>query len=416
MTDKIAEFTSELGSGLFPSEPGRKPIFWQDGRNVTFESDHLQSAFGQFAMFISGQNEPVTGVKGSVVDGVPTVFFSTLTSQYKWDLANGVQDITPIDGMSAKVPYTGTRNDPWQFSRWGNWMVSSNGVAPIQVYKNADKFLDLAGQPFDWAKLIYATDTHLLALNTSNGGNYIEWTDLDNIEQWQTSSINDAGNKPLRNLDSDILAAKKLRDTLIAYTNNEMIAVNYLARPFVFGTEFLLEGFGPFGPNAVAAVGGKHFGMGHRGIWVTDGVSFEFIQNPAVMDFIYRDADTRVDLELGNHVIGWHDQLQTQVVFYYPKESGAGYNDIGVGFNYKTGKWTVYDYGRTAVDDAGVFPYAITGGNGGNVFQQSVSDAPPQAGDAGRVNLDTTAYAVSLGLGEGGLGECGLGGYDGGAG
>jgi len=409
MTDLLKAYKDELGSGLWPSHPGRRAFFWQDGRNITFEHGYVQSSFGQFQLFTTEEAAPVCGIRASNVADLRIVFYGTPSKLYRWDIISGIEDLSG-------AAYTGSLVSPWQFSRWGTWMLATNGVEKIQVYKNTGNFGNLANQPFDWAKLIYTTDTHLIALNTSNGPNFIEWTDLDNIEVWAAASTNDAGNKPLRNLDSPIIAAKKLGDNLIGYTANEMFAVAYLGSPFVFGVQFLLEGFGPFGPNSIASTGNKHYGMGQRGIWVTDGTSFEFIHSPAVHDFVYRDEATRVDLELSQHVVAWHDQLQAQIVFYYPKVNGNGYNDIGLGFNYKTNLWTIYDYGRTAVDDSGVFAYALTGDQSGNIFQQSVSDAPPTSGDLGIVNLDETLYTLELGLGEGALGELGLGGYADGAG
>lgn len=408
--EPIAVFAEELGSGLYPSEPGRKSPFWVDGRNITFDYGHTQSAFGQFVMFITEQNEPITGIKATVISGLQTIFYGTPSKLYKWDATNGIEDLT-----GSTTP-TGTINNPWSFARWGNWMLASNGVDPVQVYKNTGNFVDLSGPTFTSAKIIYTTETHALAANTSDGGNIIAWSDLDDIEDWASVVSNDAGEKPMRNLDSDIISLKQLGDIIIAYTFNEMFAVNYIGRPYVFGTQFLLEGFGPVGLNAVAAVGRKHYGFGPRGIWVTDGTAFEYIQSPALLDFIFRDETYKFDARYGEQVVAWHDNLQNQVIFYYPTVRQLGYNDIGIGLNYKNNTWTIYDYGRTAVDDSGVFPYAITGGQGGNIFQQSVADSPPLAGDAGIVDVTEATFSLELALGEGGLGDGGLGGYTDGTG
>lgn len=407
MSNSLGEITEALGTGLFPSRPGRKPTFWKDGRNVNFEFGVAKSALGQYTMFTPEQAGIVTGIQASVIGGVPTVFYATTSKLWRWDESNGLEDISKSGG------YAGASTDLWSFGRWGSHIVASNGTDAVQYYQNTGDAADLSGVPFTYAKVIYTTDQYMLAFNTSLGGNWLGWSDLDDITDWTAVAANDAGSKFMRNIDSDIVAVKKLGDSIIAYTFNEMFEVAYIGRPFIFGTQFLLEGFGPVGKKAVAAVGRRHFGFGRRGIWVTDGVSFDFIQSPAVFDFVYKDADTRYDKTKGDLVIAWHDQLQNQVVFYYPKESGSGYNDIGIAFNYDNNTWTIYDYGRSAVDDSGVFPFAITGDRLGNIYQQGITEAVVTTGDTGVVELTTETALVETGLGVGGLGEGGIGGGNG---
>lgn len=415
MPDRLlAVHANELGSGLSPSEPGRAAPFWKQGRNVVFNDGHVASELGQSIMFFTQQQEPITGIKSTNIDGVPVVFFGTLTSLYRWDEVNGVVDLTRVDGLSAKVPYTGTVHNPWQWARWGSWMVASNGVDPVQVYKNTGKFVALAA-PFTFAKLLYSLDTHLLVLNTSDGDNIVKWSDLDNIEEWATTVSNDAGEKSMRNLDSGIISVEKLGDTIVAYTNNEAFAVNYIGRPYVFGTQFLMEGFGPAGINSVAVVDKRHFGFGRASVWVTDGLSVNYIQSPAMFDFLYRDQATRYDKERPELVLGFHDRIKSSVCFYYATEDSDSQN-IGVAFNYKTLAWTVLAYGRTAVDDSGVFPFCLAGDSLGNIYQQSIEDAPPATSGATAVNLTSTQYTITTAIGEGGIGEGGIGGYDNGTG
>lgn len=404
MSNPIGEITDALGSGLFPSYPGRKPVFWEDGRNVNFDSGIVEAGLGQIAMFAREQTSPVTGIQACAVGGTPTLFFGTLTKLWKWSEAGGIEDITG-------TPYTGAAGDIWSFGCWGNHVLASNGVDQVQYYQAAGNAANLTGVPFTYAKIIHTTDQYMLAFNTSLGGNWAGWSDIDDITDWTAIASNDAGSQFIRNLDSDIIAAEKLGATIMLYTHNEMFEVAYIGRPFIFGFQFRLEGFGPTGKQAVAAVGRRHFGFGRRGIWVTDAVTSDFIMTPAVKNFIYIDPETRYDSNLGHLVLAWHDQLQNQVIFYYPKESGLGENDVGVGFNYKNNSWTIYDYGRTAADDSGVFPFAVTGDKQGNIFQQAVAGAVTSTGNAGIVELDTETGIVMTGLGDGGLGEGGLGGY-----
>lgn len=411
MTQPIGKVTDLLGSGLFPSHPGKKPPLWENGRNVVFEYGLVKAALGQFLMFAPAEAARIMGIKAAYVAGTPTVYFGTPTKLWKWTESGGVED------LSDEV-FSGGEGNPWIFALWGNWIAATNNTEDLKIYKNTGNFADLAGTPFTRCKVIESTNTHLFAMNTSNGGNYIEWTDVDDIEDWTATSTNEAGNKPMRNLDSDIIAAKKLGDSIIAYTYNEMLSIDYIGRPFIYGVNFLLEGFGPVGPNAVAAVGRVHYGFGRRGLWVTDGVSFDFIDEPAVFDFLFQDDLTRVDKTKLDQIVVWHDQMQNLVMFSYPTEAGLGHNDIQVGFNYKDPNkpWTVFNYGRMAVDDSGVFDFAVSGDQLGNIYQQSATNTAPSSGEQPIVELDETTYTLQLGVGEGGVGQLGVGGYESGTG
>lgn len=404
MTRLIGKVEDELGTGLFPSYPGRKPLFWSDGRNVTFDSGLIKAALGQFVLASIGAAAPILGVKVVNVNGVPTVYFGISYYLYKYTEAGGIVNISP--GL-----YIGDDN-PWVFAVWGEWIAATNNVDPVQLYKNTGNFADLSGPSFTRAKLIEANDTHVFAFNTSNGANFVEWCDLDDIEDWTATSTNEAGNLPVRNLDSEIIAVKKLGDKIIFYTYNEMFAINYVGRPFIYGIEFLLEGFGPVGPKAVASVGKIHYGLGRSGLWVTDGVSFQYIDEPAVFDFIYQRDDTKIDPEKINQAVVWHDKMQNMVMFSYPRKEGPGYNDIQIGFNYKdqTKPWTIFNYGRTSVDDGGVFPFAVAGDSFGTIYQQSVTNTAPSAGTLPIVSLDGIEEYITIGVGIGGVGQTGVGG------
>lgn len=401
----IGLFEKELGSGLFPSQPGRSATFWRDGRNVSFFNEHLSTSMGQFLMFQSEVQEQITGVRSTFANGVATVFYGTPTALKKWDASNGVEDLTRAAGA-----YTGTINTPWQFARWGTWMVATNNTDVVQVYKNSGDFLALGGTFFTTAKLLYALDTHLIALNLNTGGNILAWTDLDDIEDWTAIETNQAGSKPMRNLDSDIVSVEKLNDTIMVYTLNEMFAVDFIGAPNVFGTRFLLEGFGPVGANAVAVNGGKHVGFGRQGIWQTDGFNFDYFDNPALRKFLYEDDATRYDPDKPELVNAVRRTNRDTVGFHYATLDSSVPN-LGVEINYRTGAWSILSGGITAVDDSYVFPYVIFGDHLGNIFQNSAQGVG--GGSAEAVDLTNAEFEISTGVGFGGVGEGGVGGEDG---
>lgn len=402
MSELLHVIDELIAGGLYPALPGRKAAVWKDGRNVTFMEDSAQAGLGQFGYFYTETIEPITGLKMTQIASAPVIYFGTNTALKFFD--------TVVEDRSKAGGYNGTDSDLWQFARWGEFMVASNGVDKIQVDENdTNGFLDLAGQPFTYAKCIAATDTHLLAANTSLGANWVGWTDLDDIEEWTAAADNDAGSKYLRNIDSDIISVKKRGDGFALFTYNEMYAIDYIGSPYVFGIRELLTGFGAVGKHAVVPVGRQHYGMGRRSIWVTDGTTFQAIDAPKLHDLVYGDSEHRFDQTRGHQVIAWHDQLQDSVVFFYPRV-GSVYNDFGVSYNYKTGAVSLYNYGRTIVDDSGILRFALTGDELGNIYQQSVTAVPPQAGQHGRVLVDDAEATLTTGFSMIGFGEFGFGG------
>jgi len=404
MSELIADIADGIDAGLFPSLPGRRGAIWRDGRNVTFMEESVQAALGQFGLFYTGTSSPITGIAASVISGADKIYFGTPADLFCWD-GTTVDERTNSGG-----DYTGTTSDLWSFARWGNWMAASNGVDALQVDKNdTNDFNDLSGTPFTYAKVIAATDTHLLAANTSLGGSWLGWTDVDDIEDWTAAADNQAGAKELRNSDSDIKCMVGRGAGFALFTLNQMYGIEFIGTPFVFSVRRLLTGFGAVGKQAVATVGRRHFGFGRRGLWVTDGVSYEFFDGPKVNDFIYGDSPYRYNQDLGDLVVAWHDQLQHSVVFYYPT-TGSTYNNIGISYNYKTGAFSLLDYGRTFVDDSGVYPFALTGDRVGNIYQQSATATAPTAGEQGFLKVESEEWTLEAGYGDLGYGELGYGG------
>jgi hypothetical protein len=394
---------------LYPTLGSRQSPFWKDGRNILFEDAAVKSSPGSFLLFDSQVGEEVTGIKTTVQGGKKTVYYGTPTQLKKWSLEDGVTDLTKVGG------YTGTADDLWSFARWGEWIVASNGVDPIQVDKNAGAgFVDLTGTPFTWAKVIYGTDTQLFAMNTSNDPGEIAFCDIDDIESWSPLPSNQAGAKIQRNLASGITCAVALGANIAAYTEYEMIIISYIGTPFVYSILPREKGVGTNSKNGVISVGSFNYGFSKTGIWITDGATVQHIDDPAMHSFILGQGEFKLNKNKDFLVCAWHDRHQKTLTFYYPAGT-AVYNSIGVVFSYTTEQkcWSICDFGRTCVDDAGIFDFAITGDRTGAIGQQNVDGQPFQSGaaDPGIVDLTNADFTIEWdGYGE----DYGGGDYGGG--
>lgn len=404
MTKLIAKFIKELNTGLGLSQHYREGVFWTQGQNVVFEDGIIKAALGQYGMFGSGITEPILGIQSIRQNNINTIYYGSRSKLMKWTESAGITDLTNSSG------YTGTDADLWQFARWGSWIVASNGVDPLQVDKNdGNGFVNLT-TPFDWAKVIYATDTHLIAMNTSEGEANISWSDIDDITEWVASSTNEAGTLPQRNQASGIIAAAPLGDGSIGiYTTNELLSMNYIRAPFVFGVNDLVQGFGLTSKYGVTVVNRLHYGMGRKNIWATDGSTYKAIDSPAVQEFVYRDSPYKLNADYAHLIVTWHDALQEAVIFSYPHGTNT-YNSVSLVYHYNSGLWSLFDYGRSSADDSNIFNSNITGDRRGNIYAQSSSLASPAAGDAGTLETTNESASVQTGYGGTGYGQLGYGG------
>ena len=192
MTNLIGVYEgSPISSGIFPSLPDRSALLWQDGRNMVFRNGSVANSLGQFRLFAPVEASPILGALEFFSGSTKYVVFGTRSKLYIYNAT--AKTVTEI---SNTTPYTPITSGVWQLKRWGTWVVASNGIDPVQVWKGSGRFIDLAGTPFTYAKVIETNDTHLFAFNTSSGANMLHWSDLDDIEDWTATSTNQAGRSP----------------------------------------------------------------------------------------------------------------------------------------------------------------------------------------------------------------------------
>lgn len=401
MSELLAKFEGEsFVKGAFPGLSDREGGFFRDGRNVVFTEFSVQPVAGQQLLFSRIQNATVAGLRASFISGTPTLFVAYLDSIYKWTSGTPSSvgsGYTGVADATSTAPAT-----RWSMERWGTWMLATNGVDAAQVYKGTS-FGALAGTTFSTAEIFARRTPFMLAFNTSNGGDRIEWCHDDDVETWTPSATNKAGNLNVRDLNGDIVCAKPLQNEVAFYTENEAGIVSFIGTPNWFGADVTQEGIGAVSKNAVAVVGNMHYGFGPRGIWRSDGLNHEYASQPAVHDFIFNTFN----YAQRSKVAAWHDSLESCVVFWYP--STADYNDIGVRFNYRNGSWSIEASPRNLAEDSGAFRYGITADRFGDIYSQNVVGAPAGGVTANPVNMSSN-IDFSVGYGYGGYGQGRFGG------
>lgn len=343
-----------LLSGIVKESNVLNAPLWIDGMNVEFQDGEVQKTKGyEILRTVIGK---IIALAQANVDGKKRIYAQTQDAV--WVLEN-----MTLDNIGA---YTAAQG---QIVPWGKWIVVNSGLAVPKVWKNTSTIADLSGVTFTYAKILHRWGPYLFAMNTSNGGNWIEWCSDDNIEDWTPTASNSAGNYELRDLDSDIRSAAALGSNIAIYSGKTMQMCTYVGGTYVFSTLPAIDGIGAVSREAVVSAARKNFGISLDGLWATDGVNVSYVDNYDISKWIREHVNFDAAHTIKSVL------LKDQVRFALPVD-GAIEPNMVFGYNFANNAVSYYDDVPSAmmakeVHDAPIFAYdskivkAMTGNNNG---------------------------------------------------
>jgi hypothetical protein len=294
-------------AGLSPSLDPLSALLWHDGENVVGRRFGVQKIGGWESQINAG--EPILDLHQAYTGAANRAYLAGVRKVWLWE-GGPLSELGEFG--SDGVPYLET---------WGTWVLGTNGVNPIRLWKNTgtlDEIADAATQ-FDWAKLLHRRDVHVLALNTNNSPTEIAWCSASNVELWTPALSNTAGNYTIRDMDGEIIAVSDLGPNVAIYSKGRLVVGTYTGPPFIFNFQPALEGIGAVGRHAVVEAAGFNYGMSAKGIWGTDGVSVEYVDEPVMQKWI---NDNR-DYTKGEEVIGFQSASRDLVMWAFPNINGG---------------------------------------------------------------------------------------------
>jgi len=213
---------------------------------------------------------------------------------------------------------------------------------------------------------------YILGFNTSTNDKGFIWNSADDVDDWIPTLSNTAGDLVIRELTSPIRATAEIGDRIAVYGDDQMFLVNYVGTPNVFGYQPAINGIGAVSSKAVASVGRKNFGLSKQGFYVTDGVTFNYIDEPQVRKFFQGDV-ARDNL---SQTTAYHNEADNEVRWYYVSGSSSdSAPDKGLAYNYNTGNWAPLLVDRTACVERTLFEFPVVGDINGNLFfENSTND------------------------------------------
>jgi hypothetical protein len=365
---KLLDFRGELGVGISPDKhPLLDDFFWETGRNVKFTPNGVKKMNGYQSITVTTGTNPVRGMNQLLNSSGQNIIWGDVQNLWRWD-SSTVSNL----GVSFSGNIDETVTQPataWSFVEWGNWMVASNGVDPIQVWKGSGLFAPLGGSPPTTAEILVKKDVNILAFNTDEGDTAYEWCNQDNIEDWIVGADKTAGFNTIRDFDSAIIAAVPLGADIAVYSIDRMVVITTQAPPYYFGHTGSLKGVGAVSKYSIIEVGRFHYGVSRKGFFRTDGVTHEYLDTEDVRDTFLGN----INWNQKSKINGYHDERNTEVIWYYPSALSQE-PDLGVGYNYNQNVWTFYDFGFTSSQEQRIFDYGVLADVDGGVFWSDLSD------------------------------------------
>jgi hypothetical protein len=366
---KLATIKGEIvSSGIHPGLPNQAIPLWADGNNFVFRDLSAKIAAGQAPLFNPLGLLPGLGCLAVNNNGAPGLLWGDQLNLYGGRVAPIASDLTRLVGGD----YGGEITDLWSIVQFGQSALATNGVDEIQ-YKadinTADEFVNLstAGGDLDASfrcDILAGTGAFILAFNTDNDAAEYRWCDEDDPLTWLPTASNKARDIQIRELGSSIKAVVDLGEFKIIYGADRARILGFIGPPTFFSDQGLIDGIGAIGKHAVTAVGRKHYGFSANGIWVLDGASFAYLDDPSMHKYVYEDLLSNDYKEL---VTAWNDPNESVVYFSIPTGLGVGET---IGYNYGTGAWSLYDWYRTAATSGGLYESPVLIDANGQVWGQ----------------------------------------------
>lgn len=354
-----------ISTGIAPGKTNKSAVLWKDGSNFIFADGGLKIAPEQFLLITKGSAEDIIGIVAVDNEGSAAAVWGDKVSLWKTTTPPTAVDVTRASGA-----YTGTIGDLWSIVQFGQTVLATNGIDNVQylVDITSGLFVDLdtvSDLPDTFrCDSLNKLGPYIIAFHTDQDNTEARWCTEDDPTTWIPLATNSARDINLRDINSDIVASSEFGDALMVWGRNRAHIFQFLGPPFFFGAKKILDGTGLAGKNAFTTVGRLIYGMSNNTIFVTDGSTYQNIDDPDIHQYVFEEM---LDIAEIKRTTVWYDPNEDEVYFSFMTLDGKGKT---VSFNPKLQVWSLHSYFRSAADSGGLFDNPLLGDNVGNVWAQ----------------------------------------------
>jgi hypothetical protein len=327
----------------------RNEFFGASGSTAVWDytkGGHGQTLYGMVQT--DGLGRLFSGYTGSGAGNSKLYQFRTVAG------LSAVTDVSVAGGYTCTTAPTvvDEYQNTWAFANWGNIVFACNrsetlrGLMQYQA-TSASAFADIATSPLAGSVVVFKD--FVIAGNIGNtfgGGivgtnDMIAWSDQGNYTVWTPASGVQANWARTRDSDGDIVALKRLGDSVIVYKRNAIYRMTYIGPPYTFKLEKVVDGIGVLVgsgyPPCVVDIGNAHIFIGDSDVYLFDGT------RPVPIGY----GNVLNDLV-----------VQTQGMIHNIDQGAVTFMTTGHIYNYKLNKWGKdYTY---AAKGAGGVPFGVS--------------------------------------------------------
>ena len=253
----------------------------------------------------------------------------------------------------------------WSLDNWGEDLVASPRNGFIYYWDNTSGLTSRASlvatsPSVQTQVLVSPEDRHLIsfgppdALTSVTNPLYIRWCSQENINDWNASATNTAGDKVLSGA-SRIVAARRGRGQILVWTDENLYSMQQVGPPYTFGFQLIGTNCGVLGQNAITEVAGRTYWMADERFMMYDGAAARPMKCD-VLRYVFEALD-RTQLD---KIVCGSNTSYNEVIWFYPTSTGEV--DSYVIYDYMQDVWSIGQMVRTAWIDQGINTYPIAVG------------------------------------------------------
>lgn len=366
-------------SGLYTGAKKTVQPLWDEGNNIAFKELGVQKLRGA-ALEATISGPPPVEIAQAYVNGVQRLWASD--GDY-WRVLDKT-GLTWAQNLIYNFPTAGTYVD---IETWGAWALATNGIDQLALRK-AGNALPITA-PFTTAQVLKRKGVFMLAANTSQGEANINHSGESDVEEW-TVGTKRSGVNTIRDLDSGIIAIEDIGDRLAIYSRNRLSIGTFVGGASVFGYRTMVEGIGAVSRRSVVRVDPYNYGLCETGVFRTDGMSFQYLDEPAMRAWL----KANVDWSRRTKIWGFHDVERHCVTWHFQNNVAAW---LSITYHYQHGVFTKGNMQLFAGASADVLGAPLVVGESGKIggwqteenlfgiaFDANIKSRPLDFGDKGR--------------------------------
>jgi hypothetical protein len=276
-------------------------------------------------------------------------------------------------------------------SQSGVQAISPRGI-PITVLNGA------SSTPLSQAFFIISDASRFVILfGTNDFGStefdpmLIRWSDQESYTEWAPAITNQAGSIRLSH-GSKIVTALQSRQEIVVWTDSTIYSLQYLAPPYVWGTQLLADNISIAGPNAAAIGSGTTFWMGVDKFYKYDG-RVQTLRCD-LRQYVFSD----LNIQQADQIFASTSEGFNEVWWFYCSANSFTVDKYVI-YNYSEDIWMYGTLARTAWLDSGLRDYPIAATYANNLVDHESGVDDGTLADPVAIEASVTSSQFDIGDG-----------------